>query len=158
MDIAQVSTATIFPNFSGSLNFSEIERIQSRSIVPSRFVNIGHKWHKAAKYIDTSWDQLSSDQKETLRKLAYGLIDPSKKTSGILPEIWASIYLLFIKLTGQEKSFLFCLDALDCLVDSILNAIENEKISSSNILSDTLQELTSSTEFGESVNERDRRR
>ena len=128
MDIAQVSTATIFPNFSGSLTLNEIERIQRRSILPSRFIKIGHNLHKASKYIDTSWDQLSSDQKETLRKLAYGLIDPSKKTSGILPEIWASIYLLFIKLTGQEKSFLFCLDALDFLVDSILNAIENEQM------------------------------
>lgn len=157
--IAQVPTANIFPNFYGSLNFNEIESVQQRRLIkPKRFVIIGRSLHTAAQHIDNSWDELSSEEKESLKKLAYGLLDPSQN-SGKLIDIWASIYYwLFIKLTGQEESFHFCLDALDCLVDSILNAIENEQIRSSTILNDTLKELTSSNEFSESVDERNRGR
>ena len=150
-----MSTA-VFPNFSGSLNFDEICLIQKRRVSKSaQFIQIGRNLHEAAKLIDSKWDKLSSEEKEALKNLAYGLLEPSRTLSSIFPKIWASIYLVFIKVTGQEKSFHFCLDALDCLVDSILNAIENEQISSSNILSDVLEELTSSAEFGGSVNERD---
>jgi hypothetical protein len=156
--IAKVPTATIFPDFLESLNFTEIQHLQQRRLIkPKRFVIIGQNLHKEAKHIDNSWDELSSEQKEELKKLAYGLLNPSEE-SGKLTYIWTSIYWLFIKLTGEEESFLFCLDALDCLVDSILNAIENEQIISSTILNDTLKEITSNNEFSEPLDERNRGR
>ena len=128
MEIVQVSTA-VFPNFYGSLNFDEICLIQKRRVSKSsQFIQIGHNLHEAAKLIDSKWDKLSSEEKESLKDLAYGLIEPSLTLSSIFPKIWAGIYLVFIKVTGQERSFHFCLDALDCLVDSILDAIENEQI------------------------------
>jgi hypothetical protein len=159
MEIAQVSTVAIFPSFPGSLNFDEIGLIQNRRVAKSsQFIQIGRNLHTAAELIDSKWDKLSPEEKDALRNLAYGLIEPARTTSGIFPRIWSGIYLMFIKVTGQEKSFHFCLDALDCLVDSILNAIENEQISSSTVLSDVLEKLTSSAEFGGSVDERDGRR
>ena len=60
--------------------------------------------------------------------------------------------MVFIKATGQEEAFHDCIDALDCLVDNILDAIEREDPDYQQVLSDTLEELSSNPGSGEPVN------
>lgn len=65
---------------------------------------------------------------------------------------WVEAYMLFIKVIGQEEAFRFCINALDCLVDNILDAVEREDPGYQQVLSDTLEELTSNSESGEPIN------
>lgn len=61
-----------------------------------------------------------------------------------------SLYALsYLKITGQEEAFRFCIDALDRLVDNILDALEREDSNYQQTLANTLEELKSNAEIGE---------
>ncbi|MDL5048349.1 hypothetical protein QQ054_20275 [Oscillatoria amoena NRMC-F 0135] len=74
-----------------------------------------------------------------------------KKTATYFFKLWAKTYRIYIKLVGQEQEFFDCLEALDCLVDNILDAIEREDSSYQQVLSDTLEEVSSNPEAGKPI-------
>ncbi|MFO0172909.1 MAG: hypothetical protein ACK51W_10570, partial [Aphanizomenon sp.] len=51
------------------------------------------------------------------------------------------IYLLFLNLSSQKESYDACLNAIDLLVDTILDCIEQNDPGYQAVLSDTLEEL-----------------
>ena len=53
----------------------------------------------------------------------------------------SKIYLLFLNLSSQRESFDACVDAIDFLVDTILDCIEQDDPGYQAVLSDTLEEL-----------------
>jgi hypothetical protein len=105
------------------LNTGEIRRLQFRAVSPSKFVHLGRTLHRTAKIIKKEWHNFSPDDRNLLKEFADELIEPH---TGLPTRLWAGLYMLFIRLRGQEKEFLFCLNALDCLIDAILDAIERE--------------------------------
>jgi hypothetical protein len=127
------------------LNFHEIRQIQRRTVPPSRFIYIGRKLHSSAKKIRQEWSNFSIEEREALQELAYDLIQPPSGVSALPFKLWAKANMLIIKIKGQEKEFFFCLSALDCLIDTILDAVERENSTYQQVLSDTLEELTSNS-------------
>ncbi len=49
--------------------------------------------------------------------------------------------MLFINATNQTVAFRSCIEALDMLVENILDAVEHENSSYQAVLSDTLEQL-----------------
>lgn len=127
------------------LNFHEIRQIQRRMVPPSRFIQLGHKLHSSGKIIKREWSNFSVEERKALQDLAYDLLEPPSGISALTLKVWAKANMLLLKVKGQEKEFVFCLNALDCLIDSILDAVERENSSYQQVLSDTLEELTSSS-------------
>ncbi len=76
-----------------------------------------------------------------LIRLAYDLIEPNNNIWKFPQKLWSFVNLSIIKITGQEREFLFCVDAIDCLVDTIFDAIEQEDITHQEVLSDSLREV-----------------
>lgn len=129
----------------------EIQQIRHRTINSSRFTMLGRKIHRLAKVVKQEWENFSLEDRETLKKLAYDLIEPSSRLSSLWLKLWDKVYMVFIKVTRQEQALYFCLDALDCLIDNILDAIERENADYQQVLSDTLEELSSNPGVGEPV-------
>lgn len=76
-----------------------------------------------------------------MRDFAYSLIEPSHGISGFLGILKAKVYLFFLDITSQRESFDSCMDAINFLVDTILDCVEQEDPSYQAVLSDTLEEL-----------------
>lgn len=127
------------------LNFHEIRQIQRRTVPPSRFIQLGHKLQCSAKKIRREWSNFSAEEREALQELVYDLIEPPSGVSALPLKVLAKANMLMIKVKGQEKEFFFCLSALDCLIDAILDAVERENSTYQQVLSDTLEELTSNS-------------
>lgn len=129
----------------------EIQQIHHRTVNPSRFTMLGRKIHRLAKAVKQEWKNFSLEDRETLKELAYDLIESPKGVSSLWLKLWVTPYMVFIKVTRQEESLYFCLDALDCLIDNILDAIERENAEYQKVLSGTLEELSSNPGAGELV-------
>jgi hypothetical protein len=119
----------------------EIKQIQSRTANPSRFTVLDQKIRRLAKAVEQNWDNFEAVDRELLQNLAYDLIRPKKGISKIWSSIWAGTYIAFIVTTTQLESFNSCLEALDILIDNILNAIEHDDIAYKQFFFDTLEEL-----------------
>ena len=134
------------------IDFGEIRQIRRRTANPSRFIIIAKRIYRAAKNIKKEWSNLSVEDRQDLKSLAYDLIEPPRGVSSLWLKLWVKAYMVFIKATGQEEALYCCIDALDCLVDNILDAIEREDLDYQQVLSDTLEELSSNPGSGEPVN------
>ncbi|GAB4298012.1 MAG: hypothetical protein Fur0025_36320 [Oscillatoriaceae cyanobacterium] len=142
-----MSTALIF------LSPDEIKQVQRRTVNPSRFFQIEREIRKAAVLVTSEWSNFSAEQRDTLQKLAYELIEPPTGAEKICLTFWSQAFMLYIKLTGQEAALTACIQAVDNLIDNILDAIEREEESYQKLLSDSLVELERSNwDIGESVN------
>lgn len=148
------------------LNPYEIRQFYRRDFTqfkPSYFKNLGCKIKQKANIIKNEWRNFSPDEREAWRKLAYDLIEPAPVPAtglkSFLVQIRVRIYMIFIKATGQKDAFYECGDALDCLVDNILDAIERESYSYQQELLATLEEVKLiKSEVGERTNGSDTRR
>lgn len=134
------------------LNPHEIRQLQRRTVNPSKFTTLGIEIRRAAKVIKKEWKNFSPEDREMLKSLAYDLIEPRP---WCLDNLWlklqARVYMLFIRATGQEQALYFCLDALDCLIDNILDAVERENPDYQQVLLDTLEEVSTNPGAGEPV-------
>ncbi|CAC5345376.1 hypothetical protein NO758_01375 [Planktothrix agardhii] len=145
MEVTLVTTVVI-------VNPYEIKHFKYGVVVnPSKFILVGKKLHRLAKTIQKEWHNFEEEDKDLLIKLAYDLIEPNNSIWKFPQQVWSFVYLLIIKITGQEREFLFCVDAIDGLVDTILDAIEQENKSYQEVLSDTLKEVRDNPEIGEFV-------
>lgn len=129
----------------------EIQQFKYRRINPSRFLTIGKKINRLTKKIRKNWCHFDEKDQEFLTDFAYDLIETEDYNFGLFQRFWSAIYLLIIKLTGQQKEFLFCVDAIDDLVDTIFDAIEQKNLDYQEVLSDTLKEVKLNPEMGKSV-------
>lgn len=129
----------------------EMKQIQSRTVNPSRFVSLGKTIHRLAETIKREWNNFSQEDREALKSLAYDLLESPKGLNAVTSSIWAKVYMLYINLTHQQQALYFCLDALDILVDTILDAVERDDAGYQQVLLDTLKEISSNPDAGEPV-------
>ncbi len=129
----------------------EIKQIQSRTANPSRFTVLDQKIRRLARAVEQNWNSFEVVDRELLKNLAYDLIRPKKGISKVWSNLWAGVYIAFIVTTDQLESFNSCLEALDILIDNILNAIERDDVVYKQVFSDTLEELSSNPGVGEPV-------
>lgn len=132
----------------------EIRQVSYRKVNPSRFIKLERKIRKASERVQKEWNSFSSEEREALRELAYEILSYEQMASsvacrGILPRLRAIGYMIFLKVTDQEEDLNLCVDAIDCFIDNILDAIEREDISYQKQLSDTLEELRDNSNLGE---------
>lgn len=109
------------------VNPCDVRRVRQRTVVPSRFIELGRAFHRAANKVEKEWDSLSKPEKQELLQLAYHLNERNESPSGPLLKLWAAAYILFIKVNGQERELLFCLDALDKLTRILSKVVEREE-------------------------------
>ena len=133
------------------IDSSAIRQIGYRTVNPSRFITLAKRNLRAAKAVKKGWNDLPVEDREFLKSLAYDLIEPPKGVRHLWLKLWAEAYMIFIKITGQEKAFYICLRTLDLLIDNILDAIEREHPYYEQVLSDTLEEVISSPEVGKLI-------
>nr|WP_202895821.1 hypothetical protein [Iningainema tapete] len=133
------------------IDFHEIQQVRQRKVSPSKLDKIAVGLRETANLVKLEWSNFSPESRERLKELAYKLIE---RPSG-LPNLWIGIrvkaYMLFIKATNQTAAFCSCIEALDMLVDNILDAIEREDPSYQAVLSDTLEQLYSKKVQGEEL-------
>ncbi len=142
-----MSTALIF------LSPDEIKQVQRRTVNPSRFFQIEREIRKAADAVSSDWSKFSAEERDALQKLAYELIEPPTGPEKIWLTFWSQAFMLYIKLTGQEAALNASIQAVDNLIDNILDALEREEESYHKLLSDSLVELERSNwDIGESIN------
>lgn len=117
------------------VNPDEIKQFKYGVVVnSSKFLLLGERVHRFAKIIQQEWHNFEQEDQNLLIRLAYDLIEPNNRIWKFPQKLWSFINLLIIKITGQEREFLFCVDAIDCLVDTILDAIEQEDITYQDVL------------------------
>lgn len=133
------------------INPHEINQIRCRTANPSRFEEIATKLRKAAREVKKEWSNYSPEEREELKQLAYKLIEPTKGVRNIWLRAWSKVYALFVLLTNQEEALSACVEALDMLIDNILDAVEREDHVYQQVLSDTLEEINSNPGLGEPV-------
>lgn len=137
------------------VNPYEIKKIQDRVVNPSNFLVMGKRIHRLAKIVKQEWHNFEEEDRDFLIKLADDLIEPNNNICNFPQKVWSFIYTLMIKVIGQEKEFLFCIDAVDCLVDNIFDAMEQENTTYQEVLSNMIKEVKSNPDIGESIDAQD---
>nr|MDZ8288529.1 hypothetical protein [Nostoc sp. ChiSLP01] len=132
-------------------NPHEIKQIRCRTANPSRFEEIAIKLRKTAREVKREWNNYSPEERAKLKQLAYDLIEPPKGVPNLWLKVWSKAYALFVVLTNQQEALCACMEALDMLIDNILDAIEREDHVYQQVLSDTLEEINSNPGVGEPV-------
>jgi hypothetical protein len=130
------------------LNHYEIRQFYRREFTqfkPSYFEKLERKIKQKTNLIKNEWGNFSLEERESWQKLAYDLIDyvpvRANGLNSFLMQIRVRAYMLFLKAIGQEKAFYSCVNALDYLVDEILNAVECGSYSYQQELLATLEEV-----------------
>jgi hypothetical protein len=124
------------------IDFEQIYQVRGNKVSSAaKFDDLASYFKKASREIKAQWSNFSSEQRDALGDFAYSLIEPTEEFTGFLDILKAKIYLLFLNLTSQRESYDACIDAIDFLVDTILDCIEQDNPSYQAVLSDTLEEL-----------------
>lgn len=130
----------------------EIQQIWRRTANPSsRFDEIAARLYRAAITVKQEWNNFSAQEREALKNLAYKIIEPYSGLPRLWRQAWTTAYMVFIVVTNQTFAFCSCIEALDMLVDNILDAVEREEASYQAVLSDTLEQLYSNKEKGQAL-------
>lgn len=141
-----MSTAIVIDSY-------EIRQIWHRKISPSsKFDELAAKFRRLASKVKQEWKNFPEEDQKTLKELAYTLIEsPPKGVFSWKRKIRSKIYLWFVKTTNQAEAFWSCIEALDMLVENILDAVEREDPRYQAVLSDTLEQLYSGAIQGEEL-------
>jgi hypothetical protein len=124
------------------IDFGQIYQVRGNKVASAaKFDEITSRLKKASREIKTEWNNFSSEQRDYLTDFAYSFIEPTQEATGFLDILKSKIYLLFLNLSSQRESFDACIDAIDFLVDTILDCIEQDDPGYQAVLSDTLEEL-----------------
>ncbi|WP_204103685.1 MULTISPECIES: hypothetical protein [Spirulina sp. CCY15215] len=133
------------------LNFEQLDNINRRVAYPSKFRILGRNINKATQNIQENWFDLSEGDRQKLRDIAYELVEPDRDNINLFDRALALFLVIIIKITGQEKDLMYCVEALDDFVDTILDAIEREDSSYQETLSDIVEEVSSNLQGGEII-------
>ncbi len=125
----------------------EFEQIRQRKIgSSSNFEKLTAKIRKLTHRVKQEWSNLSVEDREGLKEFAYNWLEPpAKGVFNLQLQIRAIIYFLFLQVTNQREAFRSCMKAMDTLVETILDAVERQDPNYQSVLSDTLEQLYSST-------------
>lgn len=127
------------------INPYEIEQIRQRKVSPlSKFDEIAARLRRAAKLVKEKWDNFSDEDREFLKQLAYELIEPPKRDWLYLVRLIRAKISWHFMSTSEQEAFKSCIEALDVLVENILDAVERQDPGYQAVLSDTLEQLYSS--------------
>jgi len=107
----------------------------------SKFDDIAAKLRDNAETIKKDWNILSIENQEELRNFAYNFLKSKTGVSYIWYSVREIVFILFLAFTHQLKPFSRCIDALDYLIDTILDCVERSHPVYQAILSDALEEL-----------------
>lgn len=134
------------------IDFHEVKQIWRKTISPlSKFDEIATRLGRTANLVKQEWNNFLPENREQLKELAYTLIAPRKKLSNLKDIIWIPAYMLFIKATNQTQEFNSCIIAIDMLINNILDAVEQEDPNYQLILSDALEQISSTKKQGKVV-------
>lgn len=133
------------------LNFEKLDNINRQVAYPSKFRILGRNINKATRKIQENWFDLSEGDRKKLRDIAYELVEPDRDNINLFDRALALFLVIIIKITGQEKDLMYCVEALDDFVDTILDAIEREDDSYQETLSDIVEEVSSNLQGGEII-------
>lgn len=139
------------------LTFAEVQQLKQKTAPPSKFIALGKKLRRSTSEIEQNWENLPIERREQLKQFAEDFTKTPEQSPSLSSKVWARAYVVFLKVTRQEKAFLFCLEALDSWIDSILDAIERESPVYQQVLSDTLEELTVNKDAGKLIDAGKRR-
>ncbi|RUS95599.1 hypothetical protein DSM106972_089550 [Dulcicalothrix desertica PCC 7102] len=132
-----MSTAIVIDSY-------EIRSIWQRKVSPSsRFDEIAARLRRVANTVKQEWNNFSDEDRESLKKLAYILREePPKGIVSLTRKLRIAAYTLFLDVTNQKEAFYSCIEALDLLVENILDAVERTDPGYQAVLSDTLEQLS----------------
>ncbi|MBO1062904.1 MAG: hypothetical protein ACK5WC_16625 [Aphanizomenon sp.] len=124
------------------IDFDQIYQVRDNKVSSAaKFDDLASYFKKASRDIKAEWSNFSAEQRDYLRDFAYSFIEPNQGVTGFLEILKSKIYLLFLNLSSQKESYDACLNAIDLLVDTILDCIEQNDPGYQAVLSDTLEEL-----------------
>lgn len=140
---------TVFRGGGKALNTAMLIDIQQQALEvkrsklePSKFDVLTRELHQKSEVVRYRWDTLRGDQKEAFRQFANKLTDSKIVLPiSIFDKLSARISLLRIFLLGHGEAFLRCVDALDQLIDNVLDAMEREEHTYQEALSDTINSV-----------------
>lgn len=138
-------------------DFVEVRQLKDRTAPPSKFMEIGKKLRRLTQDVERNWESLPIEHKKDLKECAEEFLKAPEQSSTLFSRLRVESYMFFVKITGQEKAFSFCLNALDSLIDAILDATERESPTYQQALSDTLEELTVNKDAGKLIDAGKRR-
>lgn len=126
------------------IDLEEIRSIWQRKINPlSEFDEIATRLRRIANIVKQEWNNFSDEDRKSLKKLAYPLREePSKGIVGLARKFWIAVYTLFLNVINQKEAFCLCIEALDALVEDILDAVERQDPVYQAVLSETLEQLS----------------
>lgn len=114
----------------------------------SYFGKIAHQLKKTQKDVDTRWDKLSDEERESLKSLAYAVLNPanddssSKKNSRKrLSRRWKiQFHLVLAIVTGQIEVVIEACFAGVKLAHAIMDAVEREEAGLTALFLDKIME------------------
>lgn len=109
------------------LDTRELENARKRKITPYECAALSGKVKNLAKQIENDWDKLTDSQKDSLKRLAYGIVDSDKKPS-ILDAVMVGYRAFHASLKGYPNNIGMLAAAVDELIDSIFSAVEREDL------------------------------
>ncbi|UXE62997.1 MAG: hypothetical protein KA717_10125 [Woronichinia naegeliana WA131] len=133
-----MTTASISLN--GWFNEQKLNEIKQLKKAHSPTSDILALIKKLTNLVNTQWDTLPSDHKEKLIEFAYSVLDTETSRPTLLSKFEAIWYSLLIIIQGRQKQIVECVEALDILVDEILDKVENDN---PQFQEDVLQSATS---------------
>lgn len=133
------------------LNVKQLDNINRRVAYPSKFRILGRNINQATQKIQENWFDLPEEDRKKLREIAYKLIESEGDNINLFDRTLAFVLYIVVKITGQEKDLMYCVEALDDFVDTILDAIEREDSSYQETLSDIVKDVSSNLQGGEIV-------
>jgi hypothetical protein len=119
-----MTTASISIN--GWFNEQKLNEIKQPKKAHSPTSDILALIKKLTNLVNTQWDTLPSDHKEKLIEFAYSVLDTETSRPTLLSKFEAIWYSLLIIIQGRQKQIVECVEALDILVDEILDKVEND--------------------------------
>jgi hypothetical protein len=109
------------------LDAGELEKARRRKITPYKCAALSGNVKNLAKQIENDWDKLTDSQKDSLKRLAYRIVDSDKKPN-LLDAIMVGYRAFYASLKGYPNNIGMLADAVDELIDSIFSAIESEDL------------------------------
>lgn len=136
---------------------SDFYKIKTKTVNPSRYLILAEKLKEKTKKIKEEWHNLPKDDKQTLQNLAYELIEPPNKIVSLFLELPVTIFFWVTDKTGQRKNLKVLTEALEELIDTILDCVEHDDISRGEDLANLLEDIAQNPNIGEPVDAADRR-
>jgi len=126
---------------SAVFDYKQIHQIWERKAKSSvKFDRMTLFLKRESKAIKADWGTYSSEKRNSLKEFAYSLLESPKGIQGFLASLRSKLYFFFLD-AAQKEALVSCLEAIDLLVDTILDCIEQDDPAYQVVLYDTLEEL-----------------